>query len=99
MLLLAQGLTAVATAGALEREPPHSCTLGRRLRRGRTHSVDVRAVRGFPPALGEAQQADLKAAVQEPPAESGIENGQLDPSASSGGRWSVSSSRNGMVSA
>ena len=26
-----------------------------------------------PPALGEAQQADLKAAVQEPPAESGIE--------------------------
>ena len=53
--------------------PPHRWTLGCRLRRGRTHSVDVRAVRGFPPALGEAQQADLKAAVQEPPGESGIE--------------------------
>ena len=70
---LAQGLTAAATAEVLERGPPHRWTLGCRLRRGRTHSVDVRAVRGFPPALGEAQQADLKAAVQEPPAESGIE--------------------------
>ena len=58
MLLLAQGSTAAATGEALERDP---------------HSVDVRAVWGFPPALGEAQQADLKAAVQEPPAESGIE--------------------------
>ena len=28
---------------------------------------------GFPPALGEAQQADLKAAVQELPTKSGIE--------------------------
>ena len=28
---------------------------------------------GVPPALGEAQQVDLKAAVQEPPAESGVE--------------------------
>ena len=51
----------------------HHRPMGRRLRRGRTRSVDVRAVRGFPPALGEAQQADLKAAVQEPPSESGIE--------------------------
>ena len=73
MLLLAQGWTAAATAEALEREPPHRRTVGCRLRQGRTHSVDVRAVRGFSPALGEAQQADLKAAVQEPPAESGIE--------------------------
>ena len=73
MLLLAQGLTAAATAEVLERDPHTVGALGRRLRRGRTHSVDVRAVRGLPPALGEAQQTDLKAAVQEPPAESGIE--------------------------
>ena len=73
MLLLARGLTAAATAEALDRGSPHHRTLGRRLRRGRTHSVDVRADRGFPPALGEAQQADLKAAVRDPPAESGME--------------------------
>ena len=60
LLLLAQGWTAAATAETLERDPH---TIGRwavRLRRRRSRSVDFRAVRGFPPALGEAQQASLK---------------------------------------
>ena len=47
--------------------------MSRRLRRGRSRSLDFRAVRGFPPALGEAQQTELRAAVQELPAEAGIE--------------------------
>ena len=51
----------------------HHRQMGRRLWRGRAHSLDFRAVRGFPSALGEAQQGDLKAAVQELPTKSGIE--------------------------
>ena len=51
MLLLAQGLTAAATAEALERDPPHRWTLGVSLRRGRTCGPDIRADRGFPPPL------------------------------------------------
>ena len=47
-------------------------TMGRRLWRGRACCLDFRAVRGAP-ALGEAQQAELKAAVQEQPAMAGIE--------------------------
>ena len=42
-------------------------------RRGRTPSLDFRAVRGFPTALGETQQAVLKGAVQGLPELSGIE--------------------------
>ena len=42
-------------------------------RRGRTPSLDFRAVRGFPTALGETQQAALKGAVQGLPELSGIE--------------------------
>ena len=52
--------------------PPHHWPMGRRLRRGRSRSLDFRAVRGFPPALGEAQRAELRAAVQELPAKSDI---------------------------
>ena len=51
----------------------HHWPVGCRLRGGRTGGLDVRAVWGFLPALGEAQQADLKAAVQELPTKSGIE--------------------------
>ena len=47
--------------------------LGHRLRRGRACSLDIRADRGFPPALGETQQAELTGAVQELPDISGIE--------------------------
>ena len=73
LLLLAQGWPGSAVAEALERELPHHWPMGRHLRQGRARSLDFRAGRGFRPALGEAQQADLKAAVQELPATSGIE--------------------------
>ena len=73
LLLLAQGWTGSAVAEVLERGPPHHRPMGRRLRRGRADSLDIRAVRGFPPALGKAQQGELRAAVQGLPAKSGIE--------------------------
>ena len=47
--------------------------MGVGLRRGRTCSLDIRADRWFPPALDQAQQEELKAAVQEPPGASGID--------------------------
>ena len=53
--------------------PPHHWPMGRRLRRGWGWGFDFRADRGVPPALREAQQAELRAAVQESPAKSGIE--------------------------
>ena len=51
----------------------HDRTMGVGLREGRARSPDLRADRGFPPALDEAQQAELKAAVQELPDMAGIE--------------------------
>ena len=51
----------------------HHWTMGRRPWRGRACRLDFRAVRGVPPAIDEAQQAELRAAVQELPAMSGIE--------------------------
>ena len=53
--------------------PPHHRTMGRGLRKGRTCGLDIRADWGFLPALGEAEAAELRAAVQEPPAIAGIE--------------------------
>ena len=47
--------------------------MGVGLRRGRACGPDVRADWGFPPALDQAQQEELKGAVQQPPATSGIE--------------------------
>ena len=85
--LLTQGWTAQATAEALERDPH---TIGRwhgparpwtvvgRLRRGWAHSLDIRAVRWCPPALEAAQQVALKGAVQELPANSGMEPGSFN---------------------
>ena len=52
---------------------PYHRTVGCRLERGRSSSLDIRADWGFPPALGEAQQKALRAAVQGLPAKSGIE--------------------------
>ena len=72
ILLLVQGLTAAATAEALERDPPHYRTLGVGLRRGRACGPDIRADRWFPPALDLAQQEELKGAVEQPPATAGI---------------------------
>ena len=47
--------------------PTHHRPMGRCLRRRRPGGPDIRADRGFPPALGEAEQAALKEAVQELP--------------------------------
>ena len=73
ILLLAQGWTASATAEALERDPHTIGRWGVSLRRGRTCGPDIRADRWFPPALDQAQQEELRAAVQEPPGASGID--------------------------
>ena len=65
-------MTASATAHALGRD---AHTIGRwatAFSEGRSGVPDLRAVRWFPPALEEAQQAALSAAVQELPAKSGI---------------------------
>ena len=73
MLLLAQGLTAAATAAALERDPH---TIGRwaaAFGEGGPGSFDFRADWRFPPALDQSQQEELKGVVQQPPATSGIE--------------------------
>ena len=51
----------------------HHRAMGVRLRGGRACSLDIRADRWFPLALGETQQAELKAAVQELPEQAGIE--------------------------
>ena len=71
--LLAQGWTASGAAQALGRGSSHHWTMGRRLWRGWACRLDFRAVRGFPPALCEAQQSKLRAALQELPAMAGIE--------------------------
>ena len=63
ILLLAQGLTAAATAEALERDPHTIGRWGVGLRRGRACGPDIRADRWFPPALDQAQQEELKGAV------------------------------------
>ena len=51
ILILSQGLTAAATAEALERGSPHYWPLGVGLRRRRACSPDIRAYRWFPPPL------------------------------------------------
>ena len=78
--LLCRGLTASGTAQALGRD---AHTIGRRaaafgeggprFHEGRLWSLDIRADRGFPPALGGTQQAELTGAVQELPGMPGME--------------------------
>ena len=73
LLLLAQGWTGSAVAEALERDPH---TIGRwaaAFGEGGPAALIFEQSGGFPPALGEAQQGELRAAVQELPAKSGIE--------------------------
>ncbi len=73
MLLLAQGWTASATAEALERDPH---TIGRWVAafgQGGPRALIFEQSGGSPPALGETQQGELKAAVQELPEQAGIE--------------------------
>ena len=72
MLLLAQGWTAAATAEALERDPH---TIGRgasAFGEGGPAGLIFEQTGGSPPALDEVQQEELTAAVQQPPASSGI---------------------------
>ena len=52
--------------------PTHHRPVAGGLRRGRACCLGLRADRGFPPALGETQQAELRAAVQELPTTVGI---------------------------
>ena len=71
ILLLAQGWTATATAEALERDPH---TIGRwaaAFGEGGPAALIFEQTGGSP--LGETQQAELKAAVQELPEQAGIE--------------------------
>ena len=73
IMLLAQGLTAAATAEALERDPH---TIGRwasAFGEGGPAALMFEQTGGSPPALDQAQQEELKGAVQQPPATSGIE--------------------------
>ena len=72
ILLLAQGLTAAATAEALERDPH---TIGRwasAFGEGGPAALIFEQTRWFPPALDQAQQEELKGAVEQPPATAGI---------------------------
>ena len=50
----------------------HQRQMGHRLQQGRSGGPDLRAVRWFPSALREEQQAELQAAVQKTPATAGI---------------------------
>ena len=81
ILLLAQSLPRAATrgldgsgdGGGAGAGPPHYRTLGVGLRRGRACGPAIRADRWFPPALDQAQQEELKGAVEQPPAAAGIQ--------------------------
>ena len=66
-LALEPGMDRLGHCGSPRAGSTHHRPVGRRLRRGWTCRLDIRAVRGFPPALGETQQAELKEAVQELP--------------------------------
>ena len=97
MLLLAQGLTAAATAEALERDPH---TIGRwaaAFGEGGPAALIFPADWGFPPALNQAQQEELKGVVQQPPAHVGYRIGQLVLAGI--GRWFGSMSRSAAASA
>ncbi len=75
MLMLAQGWTASATAEALERDPDTIGRWGATFGQGGPRALIFEQSGGSPPppALGETQQAELKAAVQELPGQAGIE--------------------------
>ena len=72
MLLLAQGLTAAATAEALDRDPH---TIGRwasAFGEGGPRALIFEQTAGSPD-LDQGQQEELKAAVEQPPAVAGLE--------------------------
>ena len=67
------GLDGSGDGGGAGAGPTHHRPVGVGLRRGRACGPDIRAVRGFPPALDERQREELKAAVQELPEQAGIQ--------------------------
>ena len=60
-------------AEALERDSPHDWRLVSAISSDGASGDGLRAKRWLPPALNQEQQAELKAAVQAPPREAGIE--------------------------
>ena len=73
ILLLAQGLTAAATAEALERDPHSIGRWASAFGEGGPAALMFEQTGGSPPALDQAQQEELKGAVQQPPDGSGME--------------------------
>ena len=67
------GLEGSGDGGGAGAGPPHYRTLGVGLRCGRACGPDIRADRWFPPALDQAQQEELRAAVEQPPAAAGMD--------------------------
>jgi len=67
------GLVGPARGRSAGARPAHHRGLARGLLPGRSGRADLRADRRFPPALNAEQQAALKAAVQRPPREAGID--------------------------
>ena len=67
------GLDGSGDGGGAGAGPTHHRPVGVGLRRGRACGPDIRAVRGFPPALDERQREESKAAVQELPEQAGIQ--------------------------
>ena len=68
------GLDGSGDGGGAGAGPPHHRPVGVGLfGEGGPAALDIRAVRGFPPALDERQREELKAAVQELPEQAGIQ--------------------------
>ena len=66
-------LEGIGHGGGAGKGPSHHRTMGGGLWCGRAQSPDIRADRWFPPALGEAQREELRAAVQQLPAAAGLD--------------------------
>src|SRR5258707_11895241 len=69
----AAGLVHRAGGGSAGAQPAHGRQLAGPLAPGRSRRAGLGAYGWFPPALNPAQQATLKAAVQRPPREAGID--------------------------
>ena len=66
-------LDGIGDSGGVGTEPPHHRAMGVGLWGGWARCLDIRADRGFPSTIGETQQAELKGAVEQPPATAGIQ--------------------------
>ena len=70
-LVAGPGLDGSSRGGGAGAGPTYYQTLGIGFWLGRAADPDIRADRGFPPAVDQAQQAELKVAMQELPAAAG----------------------------